>query len=438
LVKVLVVGSGGRENAIVDALARSAYKPKIYAAMGNLNPGIRRNAADYLLEKETNVPVIAQYAEDKGIDFAVIGPEAPLSEGLVDELFDRGIPSASPTKNAARLEFDKAWTRIFMARNNIKGMPRFKVYDNIGDAYRYLEEYPDSVIKPAGLTGGKGVKVMGEHLKTPEEGKAYLEQVLKDGRVVIEERLEGEEVTIQAFVDGRNVIPMPTVQDHKRAYENDTGPNTGGMGSYTDHTEILPFMYLEDYNEGVDIMKATVEALKKEMGIVYKGTLYGQFMITADGMKVIEYNARFGDPEAMNVLSLLKTDFVEICQAMIDGSLDKMDIEFERSATVCKYVVPKGYPEHPHRDSPLTVEEKPEYKVFYASVNEKNGEVYTTSSRSLAIVGVADTIHEAEILAEMGLSNVHGEFHCRHDIGKEALIMKRIEHMDAIRGRRQP
>ena len=436
--KVLVVGSGGRENAIVDALARSAYKPKIFAAMGNLNPGIMRKATDYLLEKETNVPAIAHYAEYSNVDFAVIGPEAPLAAGLVDELFDRGIPAASPTMNAARLEFDKAWTRTFMARNHINGMPRFKLYDNIDDAFRYLEEFPDSVIKPAGLTGGKGVKVMGEHLKTLAEGKAYIEEVLKNGVVVIEDRLKGEEVTIQAFVDGKNVVPMPTVQDHKRAYEDDTGPNTGGMGSYTDHTELLPFMEKGDYDEGVEIMKATVDALKKEFGVVYRGALYGQFMITADGMKVIEYNARFGDPEAMNVLTLLKTDFVEICQAMIDGSLDQLDIEFERSATVCKYVVPKGYPERPQKDSPLTVVEKPEYQVYYASVNERDGKIYTTSSRSLAIVGVADTIAEAEILAEMGLSNVKGEFHCRHDIGKESLIMKRIEHMDAIRGRKQP
>ncbi|BAI62669.1 phosphoribosylamine--glycine ligase [Methanocella paludicola SANAE] len=436
--KVLVVGSGGRENAIVDALARSAYKPKIYAALGNLNPGIRRKAEDHLLTKETDVPAIVQYADEKSVDFAIVGPEAPLAAGLVDALHDKGIPAASPTRDAARLEFDKAWTRTFMARNGIKGVPRFKVYEDAGDAYRYLEEFPNSVIKPAGLTGGKGVKVMGEHLKTLQEGKAYIEEVLKSGKVVIEDRLEGEEVTIQAFVDGKNVSPMPTVQDHKRAYEDDKGPNTGGMGSYTDHTELLPFMFMEDYNEGVEIMKATVEALKKEMGIVYKGTLYGQFMITGDGMKVIEYNARFGDPEAMNVLTLLKTDFVDICQAMIDGSLDKMNIEFERSATVCKYVVPKGYPDHPLKDSPLNVVEKPEYKVYYASVNERDGKVYTTSSRSLAIVGVADTIAEAELLTEMGLANVHGEFHSRHDIGKEALIRKRIEHMDAIRGRRQP
>jgi phosphoribosylamine--glycine ligase len=284
--------------------------------------------------------------------------------------------------------------------------------------------------------GFKGVKVMGEHITTLDEANKYIEDVLKSDRVVIEERLKGEEVTIMAFVDGKNLAPMPTVQDHKRAFENDTGPNTGGMGSYTDNTELLPFMLMSDYEEGVEIMKDTVAALRKELGIGYKGVLYGQFMITRDGMKVVEYNARFGDPEAMNVLTLLDSDFVEVCESVVDGSLNGAKIDFERSATVCKYVVPAGYPDHPLKDSPLKVDEKPEYKVYYASVNERNGTVYTTSSRSMAIVGTADNIADAEILSEMGLDNVHGKFHCRHDIGKEQLIRKRIEHMEVIRGDR--
>jgi phosphoribosylamine--glycine ligase len=237
-----------------------------------------------------------------------------------------------------------------------------------------------------------------------------------------------------AFVDGKNVSPMPTVQDHKRAFENDQGPNTGGMGSYTDNTELLPFMLMSDYEEGVAIMKDTVAALRKELGIEYKGVLYGQFMITREGMKVVEYNARFGDPEAMNVLSLLESDFVDVCEAIIDGSLGRTKIDFERSASVCKYVVPEGYPDRPVKDAPLNVTEKPEYKVYYASVNERDGTVYTTSSRSLAVVGIADNIADAEILAEMGLANVRGRFHCRHDIGKAQLIRKRVEHMEAIRG----
>ena len=157
--KVLVVGSGGREHAIVEALARSTYKPKIYAVMGNLNPGIKRKAADYLLEKETNVPIVAQYAADKAVDFAVIGPEAPLAAGLVDALYDLGIPTASPLKDAARLEFDKAWTRSFMARNGIEGTPKFRVFSDPGDAYRYLEEFPDY------MTQGETVEELQENLK---------------------------------------------------------------------------------------------------------------------------------------------------------------------------------------------------------------------------------------------------------------------------------
>ncbi len=432
--KVLVIGSGGREHAIAEAFARSRYNPKIYAVMSNVNPGIKRLATDYLITKETNVPEVVEYAGHIGVDLAVVGPEAPLAAGLADALETEGIPAVAPLKDAARLEFDKAWTREFMARNHIKGTPRFKVYSNYDDACRYIAEFPDSVIKPAGLTGGKGVKVMGEHIHTLDEANKYIAEVLKNDRVVIEERLKGEEVTIMAFVDGKSLAPMPTVQDHKRAYENDTGPNTGGMGSYTDNTELLPFMLLGDYEEGVEIMQDTVAALRKELGIGYKGVLYGQFMITRDGMKVVEYNARFGDPEAMNVLSLLETDFVDVCEAIIDGSLDRTKIDFERSATVCKYVVPEGYPDHPVRDAPLKVDEKPEYRVYYASVNERDGTAYTTSSRSLAIVGIADNIADAEMLSEMGLANVHGRFHCRHDIGKEQLIRKRIEHMEAIRG----
>lgn len=432
--KVLVVGAGGREHAIVEALARSAYKPKIYAVMSNLNPGIRRLAVKVLQTKETNVPEIVGFAVENGIDFAVIGPEAPLMAGLADALYDEGIPSVGPKKDAARLEFDKGWTREFMARNKIQGTPRFKVYDDYDDACRYIDEYPDIVVKPAGLTGGKGVKVMGDHMTTTAEAKEYAAQVLKSDRVVLEEKLEGEEVTIMAFVDGKSVAPMPTVQDHKRAYEDDKGPNTGGMGSYTDNTDLLPFMTAEDYREAVGILESIVKALYKETGVSYQGVLYGQFMITRSGMKVVEFNARFGDPEAMNVLPLLKTDFVDVCEAVINGTLKDMGIEFEKSASVCKYVVPKGYPDSPVKDAPLEVTEMPEYTVYYASVNERDEKVYTTSSRSLAIVGIADNITDAEMLCEMGLANVKGEFHCRHDIGKEQLIRKRIGHMQAIRG----
>lgn len=431
---LLVVGGGGREHAIVAAIARSRKDPSIYVVMSKKNPGIAALCEDFLLEKETNVEKVVEFALSKNVELVVVGPEAPLAVGLADALEDAGIDVASPKQRVAQLEFDKAWARNFMRDNKIDGCPVFDVFTDKDSMDAFIDKLGNVAIKPSGLTGGKGVKVMGDQLPDLEAAKVYAASLLDQGSVVVEENLVGEEFTLQAFVDGKNLAFMPTVQDHKRAFENDLGPNTGGMGSYNAAGEILPFLTVEDVESSKQIMVDTVKALYKETGQKYKGTLYGQFMITKDGPKVIEFNARFGDPEAMNVLPLLETDYVDVLAAMASGTLDKLDVRFSKKATVCKYAVPAGYPDKPTKDREVVVGDIDAAILFYSSVYEKDGKVYTTGSRSVAVVGVADSIEKAEKIAQNALENISGDLHYRSDIGKAFLIQRRIDHMKQIRG----
>jgi len=250
--------------------------------------------------------------------------------------------------------------------------------------------------------------------------------------VVIEERLTGEEFTLQAFVDGTHLIPMPLVQDHKRAYEGDVGPNTGGMGSYTLPDHRFPFVTDEDYDKAFAIMKQTVASLAAE-GTPYVGILYGQFMNTAHGPMVIEFNARFGDPEAMNVLSLLISDFTTIVQAITTGRLDTTTVTFANKATVCKYLVPEGYPDNPVSGGKLIARQNHRALCYYASVIRDGEFLITQSSRTMAFVGIGDTLEEAEQIAEEAASAVSGPVRHRRDIGTRAVLEKRISHMKEIR-----
>ena len=430
--KVLLIGGGGREHAIAQAIARSRKKPVLFAAMSKKNPGIASLCKDFLLIKETD-PAIVDYAKNNQIELVVTGPESPLAAGIPDALWNEGIPVVGPRKPAAQIEFDKAWTRNFMKKYGISGLPGFKVFrKGESGTDEFIDELGDVVIKPAGLTGGKGVKVMGDHFDI-DGAKDYAREVLSKDDLVIEERLIGEEFTVQAFVDGNTLAFAPAVQDHKRAYDGDKGPNTGGMGSYNDSKDILPFMKKSDYIDAKKIMNDTVRDIKKETGVPYQGILYGQFMATKKGISVIEFNARFGDPEAINILPLLNNDFLEVCNAIVNGTLDRLNVTFKRQATVCKYAVPEGYPDNPTKDSVVDIADINKALLFYSSVYEKDNKIFTTGSRAIAILGIADTIREAEIIAESGLSGLRGKLYCRHDIGTDELIQKRIDHMEELR-----
>jgi len=427
--KILVVGGGGREHAITTALSRGP-DVELYSVMAKINLGIAALARGILSVKETRVKEITDFAITSGIDYAFIGPEAPLEAGLVDSLENRDIACIGPVRGAARLETDKGFCRTMMEKHRINGCPRHRIFTSAEDACDFIDAYDgDLAIKPIGLTGGKGVRIMGEHLDG-EGAKEYVRSL--GGDVVLEERLIGEEFTLQAFVDGTHLVPMPLVQDHKRAFEGDVGPNTGGMGSYSMPDHMLPFVTPRDYEQALLIMKDAVTSMYHE-GFPYRGILYGQFMNTAEGPKVIEFNARFGDPEAMNVLSLLSSDFTEIICRMVEGSLSASHVTFEQKASVCKYLVPEGYPDVPKTDEPLTIGETGQALRYYANVVERDGTLYTQTSRTLAFVGLGETLEGAEGVAEAAAAAVRGAVRHRRDIGTAGLLQQRIDHMRELR-----
>ncbi|HZX44406.1 MAG TPA: phosphoribosylamine--glycine ligase [Candidatus Nanoarchaeia archaeon] len=432
---VLLIGNGAREHAMAEAIIRSPKKPKLYSYMKANNPGIASLSYQVKLGKYDDLSTITSYAKASKIDIAVIGPEDPLSDGVVDALEKEGIKAVGPKKQLAQLETSKSFTRNLMKKYNVPGAPIFGVFNSTKGLKEFLIDlHPKIVLKPDGLTAGKGVKVQGDHFTTVEEAYQYCEEVLKShSAVVVEEKLEGEEFSLQSFTDGFSLLHCHPVQDHKRAFAGDKGPNTGGMGSYSTG-ELLPFMEKSDLEQAKEITDKMREALKKECGEPYKGVMYGGFICTKEGTKLIEYNARLGDPEAMNVLPIMNNDYVDVLQAIADGTLSKIKADFRNISTVCKYAVPNGYPDHPVENQKVSLDNVPKnVKVYYASIDKREDGLYMSKSRALAFVGIAKDIEEAQNIAEEGVKAAKGPIFHREDIGTKNLIDKRIKHMQRLR-----
>ena len=443
MTRVLLVGGGAREHAIADALVRSGAE--LYAVLPNRNPGILRLAKDHALAKDTDGEAAAAAARRFGAQYAVVGPDAALAAGVTDALTAAGVRVASPTRRAAEIEWSKAFMRDLLERHQVPGRVRYRTFESIDGVRAFVEELGAVAVKPIGLTGGKGVKVTGDHLHSVDDAMEYAKECLQGGRVIVEEKVEGEEFSLQAFCDGKDLVPMPAVQDHKRAFVGDTGPNTGGMGSYSGPDGLLPFLERAEYDQGVVILRRILDALRAE-GRPFVGTIYGQFMVSRDGPRVIEINARFGDPEAMNVLTLLESSYLDVVKAMAEGRVAGVKVAFSSDASVCKYVVPEGYGVKPMANEPFTVDEaaveKAGARAYYAAVNQTGGapggvvEGTTTTSRSVGVIARGPTLADANARTDAALQHVKGPhlFH-RADIATLALLQRRVEAMRRVRGR---
>ncbi|ABN52477.1 MAG TPA: phosphoribosylamine--glycine ligase [Hungateiclostridium thermocellum] len=418
--KVLVVGSGGREHALVWKIVQSPRVEKVYCAPGN---GGISAIAECVPIKAMDIEGIVNFSKEKKIDMVVVAPDDPLAAGMVDALEEAGIRAFGPNKAAAVIESSKAFAKNLMKKYNIP-TARYEIFENSADAINYLQDqkYP-VVVKADGLALGKGVIIA----QNFDEAKQAVQSIMEDkvfgeagNKVVIEEFLVGQEVSMLAFTDGKTIKTMVSSQDHKRALDNDQGLNTGGMGTFSPsriYTEEIDRYCMER------IYKPTIEAMEKE-GRKFKGVLYFGLIITKDGPKVLEYNARFGDPETQVVLPRLNTDIIDIFEAVIDERLDEVEISWNDSACVCVIMASGGYPKEYKTGYEISgiedAERDANIVVFHAGTKRENGKYYTAGGRVLGVTAMENTLDEAIKKAYEGVGKIKfQDMHYRKDIGKK-------------------
>jgi len=464
-VGILVVSYGSRETAIVDAFSHSEnYAAEIYVADKQRNPFNVEKAKRHVVIPDLNVEEICRFAKrhEDHIDFGIVGPEKPIIDGLRDAVEkEANIPMICPTKRYA-IEGSKVAQRYLFQKVASEVNPLFKVFDpkdysSVGEVrksvYAWLDEFDNKVaVKPDSPAAGKGVGVWGDHFNTREQLFEHFLANYEQGPVIIEEKIEGEESSFQAFCDGKHLIPLPETRDYKRAFDGDKGPNTGGMGSYKGIGDLLPFMTKADREKEIEIMEKIFKKLKgKGSNPELRGIpFYGAFIHTGRGPKILENNSRPGDPEIQNLLPIMKDDFIDVCFKILDGNLTR--VEFEEKATVVTYKSPPGYGEYinafPERvdrddmDKPVDLSEAhrlskkygDKIRVYPASMELREGKTYALKSRAVCVVGVADDIQRAREASLEGIKAIKGGalWH-RNDIASKEHIGRSVRHMEKLR-----
>ncbi|WP_151448369.1 phosphoribosylamine--glycine ligase [Lacisediminimonas profundi] len=418
---ILVVGSGGREHALAWKLAQSERIQMVYVAPGN--------GGTQLDSRLRNVPItdpklLAEFARKEHIGLTVVGPEGPLAAGIVNVFREQGLKIFGPTKEAAQLESSKDFAKAFMQRHNIP-TARYQTFSEVAAAHDYVQQQgAPIVIKADGLAAGKGVVVA----MTLEEAHAAVDMMLSDNRlgdagarVVIEEFLAGEEASFIVMVDGKNILPLATSQDHKRLKDHDEGPNTGGMGAYSPAPIVTPAMHARVMRE---IIVPTVQGMAKD-GIPFTGYLYAGLMIDSQGNpRTLEFNCRMGDPETQPIMARLKTDLVGVMEHAVNGTLDAVELEWDRRTALGVVMAAAGYPDAPRKDDVITgiPAETADCVTFHAGTTIKDGALVTSGGRVLCVVGLGDSVRMAQKSAYEAVDKIHFDgAQFRRDIGWRAL-----------------
>ncbi len=425
--KVLIIGSGGREHALTWKVAQSPKVTKIYCAPGNAGMAQLAECVDI---KVTDIPGVVAFSKEQAIDLVIIGPDNPLFDGMADELRAAGIRTFGPSKAAAAIEGSKVFSKELMKKYGIPTAD-FRVFDDAAEARAYIEELSGGkdelpiVVKADGLALGKGAIVCDTKLQAL---KAIDDMMVKKvfgeagDRILIEERISGQEASLIVITDGTNIAPLTPAQDYKRAYDGDQGPNTGGMGCYSPVPAVPPEMYDRCIET---LIKPAIAAMKAE-GRTYTGTLYCGIMLTEKGPQVIEYNARFGDPETQVMLPLLETDLIEVIEASLEGRLDSLDVRCYNGCAVCVVLASGGYPGSYETGKPITGLEEAAamdgVTVFHAGTKLVDGRIVTAGGRVLGVTGIGETFREARDRAYAGASKIKFEnMHYRTDIGARVI-----------------
>jgi len=455
---VLLVSYGSREACIADTLVRSAEKVRLFIADKQRNPFnaalAEKTGGKQVVIPDLSVDAIVDFAKKHAdeIDFGILGPEGPGMKGLRDKLESQTkIKMICPTLSFF-IERSKVEQRKVIAEACPEANPKFKVFSPSDytsteevkrDVLNWLDEVGDEVaVKPDAPATGKGVGVWGDHFRSREEmfEKFFIPNFEK-GPVIIEEKLEGEEFSLQFLTDGKNIVPTPAVRDYKRAFDWDKGPNTGGMGSYKDRGDLLPFMTESDWSEALEIGRKVHSFLAGPGNPGLRGVMYFGFIATADGVKVLEINSRWGDPEVMNVLTVLEDDFLEVCLRMLEGEL--RPLRFQKKATVVTYAVPLSYGGYARYSGPQPVDlseaEKLREKfgenlrIYPGSIEARNGKMFALSSRAVASVGIAETLEEAREISLEAIRMIDGPLRHREDIALPEHIQRSVAHMRRLR-----
>ncbi len=432
---IVVVGSWAKEHITIKNIKGNSFY-RVFCYLDAKNPGIISLVDGYKIGSLYDLSGIVEYVKSICADLVLITTAVPLSLGLVDKLKHEGVLVFGPGKEAAKLECDKVFTRNLMKKYGINVIPEFEVFKDKNKAINYAKSLKWEVaVKPVGLTEGLGVKVFKEQLKDKEDVIDYIQKILHNkiggiSKVLIEEKIKGQEFTIQTLIYKNTIVLTPAVQDFKKLLPGDKGLNTASMGSYSDVGYLLPFIEEKDYEFALNIVKKTIQVFEKETGQKCCGFLYGQFILTDDGVKLVEYNFRPGDPEWLNTLFILEDNIADVIFSLLKG--EDIKLYFQTKATVCKYIVPKGYPMALNKNLNISFPKDKIRKLgvdfYYSCGIKEDGMLNVGKERGIAFISKGDTIFEANRKIEKAISLVNGDFHYRKDIGSEKMVGKKKDY----------